>query len=69
MWLYALLLVIFCLNHTEDPGLAGGTQTPAGYANNIVIDICPLLSFSFCQPVYYLTDPSDCSFPGDSKEK
>ena len=69
MWLYALLLVIFCLNHMVDPALAGGTQTPAGYASNTVTDISPLLPFSFWRPVYYLTDPSDRSFPGDSEEK
>lgn len=52
-----------------DPVLAGGTQTPAGYANNTVTDISPLLLFSFWQPVYYLTHPSDRSFSGDFEEK
>ncbi len=51
MWLYALLFVIFCLNHMVDPVLAGGTQTPAGYASNTVTDIRPLLPFAFWQPV------------------
>ena len=63
------MLVIFCLNHMVDPVLAGGTQTPAGYASNTVTNISPLLPFAFWQPVYYLTDPSDRSFPGDSEEK
>ena len=69
MWLYALLLVIFCLNHVVDPALAGGTQTPAGYASGTISDVSVLLPFKFWQPVYYLTDPTDRSFPGDSEEK
>ena len=69
MWLYALMLVIFCLNHMVDPVLATGNQTPAGYASNTVTYISPLLPFAFCQLVYYLIDPSDRSIPEDSEEK
>ena len=54
MWLYALLLVIFCLNHMVDPALAGGTQTPAGYASGTISDVSALLPFKFWQPVYSL---------------
>ena len=68
-WLFAMLLVIFCLNHTVDPSLADGTQTPLGYATGTVRDVSSLMQFSFWEPVYYLTDASERTFPGKSEEK
>ena len=52
-----------------DPALADGTQTPLGYATGTIRDVSPLLQFSFWEPVYYLTDPSERTFPGKSEEK
>ncbi len=42
-WLFAMLLVIFCLNHMVDPSLADGTQTPLGYATGTVRDVSHLM--------------------------
>ena len=68
-WLWAMFLVIFCLNHMVDPALADGTQTPLGYATGTIRDVSPLLQFSFWDPVYYLIDASERTFPGKSEEK
>ena len=69
MWLYALLLVIFCLNNIVDPNLACGTQLPIAFSTGNLNDISPILQFSFWEPVYYLSDESERQFPGSSDEK
>ena len=69
MWFYAMLLVIFCLNNIVDPNLACGTQSPLAFSTGNLNDISPMLQFSFWEPVYYLSDPSDRQFPGTSDEK
>jgi len=58
MWLFALLLVIFCLNNIVDSNLACGTQSPIDFSTRNLNDISPLLQFSFWEPVYYLSDGS-----------
>ena len=69
MWFYAMLLVIFCLNNIVDPNLACGTQSPIAFSTGNLNDISPMLQFSFWEPVYYLSDPTDRQFPGTSDEK
>jgi hypothetical protein len=69
MWLYAMLLVMFCLNNLVDPNLAGGTQLPIAFSTETINDISPILQFSFWEPVYYLPDDSKRHFPGTSEEK
>ena len=51
-----------------DPSLNDGTQTPLGYATGTVRDVSPLMQFSFWEPVYYLTDASERTFPGKLEE-
>ena len=69
MWLYALLLVTFCLYNIVDPNLACGTQSPISFSIKNLNDISPLLQFSFWEPVYYLTDDTERHFPGTSDKK
>ena len=69
MWLYAMLLVIFCLNNPVDPNLANGSQSAIAFSTGTINDISPILQFSFWEPVYYLTDDSKRQFPGTSEEK
>jgi hypothetical protein len=69
MWFYAMLLVIFCLNNIVDPNLACGTQSPIAFSTGNLNDISPILQFSFWEPVYYLSDPTDRQFPGTSDER
>ena len=64
-----MLLVIFCLNNIVDPNLACGTQSPIAFSTGNLNDISPMLQFSFWEPVYYLSDPTERQFPGTSDEK
>ena len=64
-----MLLVIFCLNSIVDPNLACGTQFPIAFSTGNLNDISPMFQFSFWEPVYYLSDPTDRQFPGTSDEK
>ena len=50
-WFYALLLVLFILNHVCDPNL--GNRNPMFLATGKVGDISPILQFFFNEPVYY----------------
>jgi hypothetical protein len=68
IWFLALSYVIFCLNHCVDSNLANGTKSPLQVATFLMMDISPLLYFYFWQPVYFLEDESQQSFPGKSKE-
>ena len=68
IWFLALTYVIFCLNHCVDPNLADGTKSPLQVATFNMTDVSPLLHFSFWQPVYFLLDENEQSFPGKSKE-
>jgi hypothetical protein len=47
MWLYAMLLVIFCINNIVDPNLACGTQSPIAFSTGNLNDISPLLREAF----------------------
>ena len=69
MWLYAMLLVMFCLNNLVDPNIASETQSPIAFSTGTINNISPILQFSFWEPVYYLTDDSERHFPGTSEEK
>ena len=60
---------IFCLNNIVDPNLACGTQSPIAFSTGNLNDISPMLQFTFWEPVYYLSDPTDRQFPGISDEK
>ena len=67
-WFLCLVYICLCLNNYVDPKLGDGTKSPimmACFAHN---DISTLLNFYLWQPVYYLLDPTDQSFPGKSKE-
>jgi hypothetical protein len=68
IWFLALSYIIFCLNHCVDPNLADSTKRPLQFATFLMTDISPLLYFYFWQPVYFLEDESQQSFPGKSKE-
>jgi hypothetical protein len=68
IWFLALSFVIFCLNHCVGPNLADGTKSPLQVATFLMTDISPLLYFYFWQPVCFLEDESQQSFPGNSKE-
>jgi hypothetical protein len=68
IWFLALLYVIFCLNHCVDLNLGNGTKSPLQVATFLMTDISPSLYFYFWQPVYFLEDESQQSFPGKSKE-
>ena len=68
IWFLALSYVIFCLNHCVDPNLADGKKSPLQVATFLMTDISPLLYFYFWQPVYFLEDESQQSFPSESKE-
>ena len=67
-WFLCLVYVCFCLNHCVDPNLGDGTKSPLMMANFVQNDISPLIFFYFWQPVYYLLDAEEQSFPGKSKE-
>ena len=69
MWLYAMLLVMFCFNKFFDPNLACGTQSPIAFSTGTINNISPMLQFTFWEPVYHLTDESERHFPGTSDEK
>jgi hypothetical protein len=60
--------VIFCLNNCVDPNLADGTKSPLQVVTFLMTDISPLLYFYVWEPVYFLMDESEQSFPGKSKE-
>ena len=62
------IYICFCLNHCIDPNLGDGTKSPLMMANFLQKDISPLIFLSFWQPVYYLLDADEQSFPGKSKE-
>jgi hypothetical protein len=68
IWFLALSYVTFCLNNCVDPNLADGTKSPLQVATFLMTDISPLLNFYFWEPVYFLMDESEQSFPGKSKE-
>ena len=68
IWFLALSYVIFCLNHCVDPNLADGTKSPLMIATFNMTDVSPLLHFVFWEPVYFLLDEKEQSFPGKSKE-
>ena len=63
-----LVYICFCLNNCVDPNLGDGSKsllTMACFAQN---DISPLLFFFFWQPLHYLLDASEQSFPVKSKK-
>jgi hypothetical protein len=68
IWFLALSYVIFCLNNCVDPDLADGTKSPLQVATFLMTDISPLLYFYFWEPVYFLMDELEQSFPEKSKE-
>ena len=68
MWFLVMAYVCFYLNNVVDPNLADGTKSPIMMASFIMNDISPLLFFYFWQPVHYLLDATEQSFPGKSKE-
>ena len=67
-WFLCLVYICFCLNHCIDPNLGDGTKSPLMIAKFVQNDISPLIFFYFWQPVYYLLDAEEQSFPGKSKE-
>ena len=66
-WFLCLVYIRFCLNHCIDPNLGDGTKSPLMMANFVQNDISQLIFFFFWQPVYYLLDADEQSFPGKSK--
>ena len=69
-WFSYLVYICLCLNNGVDPSLGDGTKSPLMMAYFAVNDISPLLFFFFFfwQPVCYLLDATELSFPGKSKE-
>ena len=67
-WFLCLVYICFCLNHCIDPNLGDGAKFPLMMVNFVQNDINPLIFFFFWQPVYYLLDADEQSFPGKSKE-
>ena len=47
MWLYAMLLVIFCLNNIVDQNLACRTESPIVFSTGNLDDISPMLQSVF----------------------
>ena len=64
-WLLACEYVCFVLNHCATPFL--NFQVPLQMLTGQVVDISPMLAFSFWEPVYYKVD--DSSFPSENTEK
>ena len=64
-----MLFVISFLNNIVDSNLACGTQSPIAFSTGNLNDISPLLQFRFWEPVYYLTDETERSFPGTEEKR
>ena len=67
-WFFCLVYIYLCLNNWVVLNLGDGTKSPLIMACFPQNDINSLLFFFFWQPVYYLFDESEQSFPGRSKE-
>ena len=67
-WFLCLVYICLCLNSCVDPYLGDGTKYPLMMACFAQNDVSPVLFFFLWQPVYYLLDESEQSFPGKSKE-
>ena len=67
-WFLCLVSIFLCLNNCADPKLGESTKSQnmmAYFAHNGII---MLLNYLFWQPVCYLLDPTEQSFPCKSKE-
>jgi hypothetical protein len=63
-WLLTMTYVCFVLNHTYNGSIC---TVPIMVATGSTPDICPILQFTWWEPVYYKVDDSD--FPSDTREK
>ena len=64
-WLLAVQYVCFVVNHCAAPAL--DYRVPLSVLTGQVVDISPMLAFTFWEEVYYMVD--DSSFPSDNTEK